>query len=183
MLIQSDIEDYAHFFALSVPVRLGISYLVIGSMILLCVLWYTLSEQHENERRKTEAERLAKEAELYNLRQQLQPHFLFNSLNSINALIGFNPEQARSMIQQLSDFLRSTLKKDNTQFVSLDDELKHLQLYLGIEMVRFGHRLKTTILCNETCRDMKLPSMLLQPIVEMLLNLVCTIQRETLLFQ
>jgi LytS/YehU family sensor histidine kinase len=166
MLIQNDIEDYDHFFALSVPVRIAITYLVIGSMTLLSVLWYTLNEQQENERRKTEAERLAKEAELYNLRQQLQPHFLFNSLNSINALIGFRPEQARIMIQQLSDFLRGTLKKENNQLVSLDEELNHLQLYLDIEMVRFGHRLKTEIICSDACRQMKLPAMLLQPVVE-----------------
>jgi LytS/YehU family sensor histidine kinase len=70
------------------------------------------------------------------------------------------------MIQQLSDFLRGTLKKDNNQLVSLDDELNHLQLYLDIEMVRFGHRLKTKVLCNDECRQMKLPAMLLQPVVE-----------------
>ena len=166
MIIQRDIEDYAQFFALSVPVRIAIAYLVIGSMILLSVLWYTLNDQQENERRKTEAERLAKEAELYNLRQQLQPHFLFNSLNSINALIGFKPEQARSMIQQLSDFLRGTLKKENNQLISLEEELNHLQLYLDIEMVRFGHRLKTSVIADEACRNLQLPAMLLQPVVE-----------------
>jgi LytS/YehU family sensor histidine kinase len=54
---------------------------------------------------------MAKEAELFKLRQQLQPHFLFNSLNSINALIGSRPDEARKMVQQLSDFLRGTIKK------------------------------------------------------------------------
>jgi LytS/YehU family sensor histidine kinase len=61
--------------------------------------------------RKDDAERMAKEAELFKLRQQLQPHFLFNSLNSINALIGSRPDEARKMVQQLSDFLRGTIKK------------------------------------------------------------------------
>jgi sensor histidine kinase YesM len=166
MLFLNDYADYTHFFAQSVPVRLAIGYLVIGSMILLFVLWYALHENHENEQRKNEAERLAKEAELYNLRQQLQPHFLFNSLNSINALIGFNTSQARTMIQQLSDFLRGTLKKDNNQLSTLDEELSHLQLYLDIEMVRFGHRLNTVVACNDACRQMKLPALLLQPVVE-----------------
>lgn len=166
IIVQKNVSDYDHFFALSVPVRLAIGYLINGSMILLFVLWYTLSEQRDNERRKTEAERLAREAELFNLRQQLQPHFLFNSLNSINALIGFKPDQARKMIQQLADFLRGTLKQDNHQLSTLADELAQLRLYLDIEMVRFGHRLKTDIDCPESCSAMKLPGLILQPVVE-----------------
>jgi two-component system LytT family sensor kinase len=158
--------DYESFFAFSVPVRLAIAFLIIGSMILLGVLWYTQQDYQENEKRKTEAEKLARDAELFNLRQQLQPHFLFNSLNSINALIGFKPEEARHMIQQLSDFLRGTLKKDNNQWTTLEEELHHLQLYLDIEVVRFGHRLKTNIECDNDCGKMKMPAMLLQPVVE-----------------
>ena len=135
-------------------------------MALVSVLWYTLQDQQQNEKRRSEAERLAKEAELYKLRQQLQPHFLFNSLNSINALIGLKPHEARTMIQQLSDFLRGTLKKEDHTWVSLEDELAHLQLYLEIEKVRFGHRLTTHIENNETGKQLRLPAMLLQPIVE-----------------
>ncbi len=166
VLTISSAHDYESFFALSVPVRLAIAFLIIGSMVLLSVLWYTQQDYQENEKRKSDAERMAKEAELYNLRQQLQPHFLFNSLNSINALIGFKPTEARHMIQQLSDFLRGTLKKDNNQFTTLAEELRHLKLYLDIEMVRFGHRLQTSIECPENCEHLKMPAMLLQPIVE-----------------
>ena len=165
LLIDSGPDDRS-FFAVSVPVRLAIAFLINGSMILLSVLWYTQQDQQENERRKTEAEKMAKEAELYNLRQQLQPHFLFNSLNSINALIGFKPAEARNMIQQLSDFLRGTLKKDNNQWTTLTDELHHLQLYLNIEQVRFGHRLHTIVTCDDAANNMKIPPMLLQPVVE-----------------
>jgi two-component system, LytTR family, sensor kinase len=85
-------------------------------------------------------------------------------LNSINALIGLQPQKARNMIQQLSDFLRGTLKKEDHQWISLEEELQHLQLYLEIEKVRFGHRLSTEVQ-NET-NGMKLPAMLLQPVVE-----------------
>jgi len=109
---------------------------------------------------------LAKEAELYKLRQQLQPHFLFNSLNSINALIGTRPEEARQMIHQLSDFLRGILKKEENQWVTLSEELQHLQLYLDIEKVRFGHRLTTSIDAGENSGQMRIPAMLLQPVVE-----------------
>ena len=117
-------------------------------------------------KRNRDAEKLAKEAELYKLRQQLQPHFLFNSLNSINALIGSRPEEARKMVQQLSDFLRGTIKKEETQWVTLHEELQYLQLYLDIEKVRFGNRLATVIETDETTKGLKLPALLLQPIVE-----------------
>lgn len=157
--------DYAAFLFRSLPIRFCFAVLVFAWMALLSVLWYTQQEQQENEQRKTDAEKLAREAELYNLRQQLQPHFLFNSLNSITALIGTRPEEARKMIHQLSDFLRGTINKDQ-QPVTLADELEHLQLYLDIEKVRFGHRLETHIETEDVCRTMMMPPMLLQPIVE-----------------
>jgi LytS/YehU family sensor histidine kinase len=135
-------------------------------MTILSVLWYSSEEEQQQLQRKTDAERLAKEAELFKLRQQLAPHFLFNSLNSISALIGSRPEQARKMIQQLSDFLRSNLKEEEQQSVLLAEELQYLELYLDIEKVRFGHRLTTEIHRDEDSLIMTLPPMLLQPIVE-----------------
>ena len=166
MLILKEASDYERFFSQSVPVRLIVGFLIIGCMALISVLWYTIHDQREIEKRKTEAEKLSKEAELYKLRQQLQPHFLFNSLNSINALIGLQPQKARTMIQQLSDFLRGTLKKEDNQWISLEDELQHLQLYLEIEKVRFGHRLSTEIKNETDGMKLQLPAMLLQPVVE-----------------
>jgi len=157
---------YANFVVQSLTIRLFTDFLAIGWMAMISMIYYSQLDQKENEKRKAEAEKLARDAELYNLRQQLQPHFLFNSLNSINALIGFKPDQARMMIHQLSDFLRGTLKKDDQQNVTLTEELAHLQLYLDIEKVRFGHRLMTEISCDSKCQECNLPSMILQPIVE-----------------
>ena len=145
---------------------MAFTLLIIGCMALISILWYTLEDKQAAEKRQAEVEKLSKEAELYKLRQQLQPHFLFNSLNSINALIGMKPQQARTMIQQLSDFLRGTLKKEDDQWISLDEELHHLQLYLDIEKVRFGHRLTTQINKLSDGEEVMLPAMLLQPIVE-----------------
>lgn len=150
----------------SMPIRFGIGFLLLGCMTMISILWYNQQEQKENENRKVDAEKMSKEAELFKLRQQLQPHFLFNSLNSINALIGSRPEEARKMVQQLSDFLRGTLKKEETQWVTLQEELQYLQLYLDIEKVRFGNRLATQIACDEATHQLKLPALLLQPIVE-----------------
>ena len=159
-------KNYELFFSQSLSIRFFIDLLTIGFMAMGSVLWYTQQDQKENEKRKTDAEKLAREAELYNLRQQLQPHFLFNSLNSINALIGLRPDEARKMIHQLSDFLRGTLKKDDQAPVTLAEELHQVQLYLDIEKVRFGHRLEAEISCDTQSGEMMLPPMLLQPIVE-----------------
>jgi two-component system LytT family sensor kinase len=158
--------DYLLFLNKFMPIRFGIALLITLCMALISELYLTQEEQKDSEHRKTDAEKLAREAELYKLRQQLQPHFLFNSLNSISALITIQPAQARKMIQQLSDFLRGTLKKEENQWISLDDELQHLQLYLDIEKVRFGHRLNTAINSSEAAGKLQLPSMLLQPLVE-----------------
>ena len=150
----------------SLAVRWGFGFLVMSASTLISVVWYNWEEQKENEQRKMDAEKLAKDAELFKLRQQLQPHFLFNSLNSINALIGSRPMEARKMIQQLSDFLRGTLKKEEHQWVSLQEELQYLQLYLDIEKVRFANRLEAIIEAEEAVQKMKLPALILQPIVE-----------------
>ena len=163
-LLGENDEAYRQFLAQTMLLRGTIGFLFITQMALVAVLWYTTREQKEIENRKVEADRLSREAELNNLRQQLQPHFLFNSLNSINALIGSQPQKARTMIQQLSQFLRGTLKKDAQEWISLEEELMHLQLYLEIEKVRFGHRLNTRI--ENEAGNARLPVMLLQPVVE-----------------
>nr|WP_253906546.1 histidine kinase [Chitinophaga sp. SYP-B3965] len=127
---------------------------------------YELEEQRQVLARKEAAEKLSKEAELYKLRQQLQPHFLFNSLNSINALVSIRPEEARVMIQKLSDFLRGTLKKEDQLWIPLKEELVYLELYLDIEKVRFRHRLTTNVSYTDDVSNMQIPPMLLQPVVE-----------------
>lgn len=164
--IFEDDTVYLSFLSNSLPIRFTIGLLATGCMALVSELWYTLEEYKETEERSKNALQLAKDAELYKLRQQLQPHFLFNSLNSISALVLMKPEQARKMIQQLSDFLRGTLKKEENQWITLEDELQHLELYLDIEKVRFGHRLNTEIACDEKARAERIPQMLLQPVVE-----------------
>jgi sensor histidine kinase YesM len=159
-------DVYPEIISDSWSVRFGAGFLLISFMTMFSLLWYSQQEQSEMENRKTETERLSKEAELLKLRQQLQPHFLFNSLNSISALTSSDPEKARNMIHQLSDFLRGTLKKDEHQMNTLEEELQHLQLYLEIEKVRFGYRLQTEINCSDDSLKYKLPALLLQPVVE-----------------
>ena len=147
-------------------IRFGIGFLLVSCIAMMSLLWYNQEEQKQMDARKIEAEQLAREAELYKLRQQLQPHFLFNSLNSISALTASHPEKARHMINQLSEFLLGTLKKDEKQWNSLAEEMQYLELYLEIEKVRFGYRLRTDISCEDVALELKLPAMLLQPVVE-----------------
>jgi two-component system LytT family sensor kinase len=166
LLFVNETEEYRIFLDRSLFIRGLYVWLMIALISAITWLWLSIQEHQEADMRNVTIEKMAREAELTRLRQQLQPHFLFNSLNSISALAGSKPEEARRMIHQLSDFFRGTLKKDDQQLVSLAEELEHLTLYLEIEKVRFGHRLKTDIQCQQDSLSMKLPSLLLQPVVE-----------------
>ena len=161
-----DDGPYRAFLNNSRIIRGTFGWLMMMLVAVLTWFWVYVKDKEESEKRKNDALQLAREAELSSLRQQLQPHFLFNSLNSISALVMSQPEQARKMVQQLSDFLRGTIKKDDKSFVTLEEELRHLQLYLDIEKVRFGHRLNTDIRCDEALFTKQLPSLILQPVVE-----------------
>ena len=159
-------EGYEELLQNSLSIRFSIAFLLLGCVTLISILWYNQQEQKENETKQIDADKLAKEAELFKLRQQLQPHFLFNSLNSINALIGTRPKEARKMVQQLSDFLRGTIKKEELQWVTFQEELQYLELYLDIEKVRFGNRLTTNVAIDEGLELLQIPALLLQPVVE-----------------
>jgi LytS/YehU family sensor histidine kinase len=118
----------------------GDIFYVFSAAVHYIILAFEAS--HAAERRALDSQVAAREAELRALRAQLNPHFLFNSLNSINALVGTSPEEARRMCEGLGDFLRRTLKIGALDQVSLGEELSLVDLYLGIEQVRFGNRLQ-----------------------------------------
>jgi LytS/YehU family sensor histidine kinase len=120
----------------------------------------------EAERNALESQVAAREAEVRALRAQLNPHFLFNSLNSINSLIGGDPEGARRMCESLGDFLRRTLNLGARDAVPLSDELALVDRYLGIERVRFGDRLAIDRSVDPEAAVCLVPPLLLQPLVE-----------------
>jgi LytS/YehU family sensor histidine kinase len=107
-----------------------------------------------------------KEAEIDRLKAQINPHFLFNSLNSVSSLITSQPEQAREMIVRLSGFLRYSLENRHNNLTSLRAELENIRYYLEIEKVRFGARLQFDFAVPEECLEMTIPHMILQPLVE-----------------
>ena len=125
-------------------------------------------KQVEMERlRRVEAENLSREAQMKMLRYQLNPHFLFNTLNSISSLVKTKrSEQARKMITQLSHFLRLSLENEGLTDVSLSDELDTLKLYIDIEKVRYADRLTTQFIVDKDILNAKIPALILQPLFE-----------------
>ncbi len=119
------------------------------------------------ERQLTDARSAAQQAQLQALRYQLNPHFLFNTLNSISSLIVTKRnEDAEQMTSKLSSFLRSSLTCDPAALVPFDEELALIEEYLDIEGVRFGNRLNVEIDCEPAAGDALIPSFLVQPLVE-----------------
>jgi len=118
------------------------------------------------ERRVLESQVTAREAELRALRAQINPHFLFNSLNSISALAGSQPENARRMCQLLGDFLRLSLALGARERVAFAEELALAERYLAIEQVRFGARLGVETEIEPGARACLVPPLLIQPLIE-----------------
>ena len=121
---------------------------------------------HEHEARAMQTSIQARDAELKALKAQINPHFLFNSLNSISALTSVDPVRARDMCVLLGDFLRLTLGLGEKAVVHFSEELELLQKYLAIEKIRFGDRLNMQENIQEESRTCMLPPLLLQPLVE-----------------
>ncbi|MGB3269371.1 MAG: histidine kinase [Rhodanobacter sp.] len=141
---------------------------VLTYWVILVVLRGMESRRHlRDERlRRTQLETQLAQAQLQALRMQLQPHFLFNTLNAISALALADPLQARLMIARLSDFLRLTLEERHAPQVPLSRELEFLTCYLGIQQVRFQDRLSTEIDVADDTLDAAVPNLILQPLVE-----------------
>lgn len=161
-----DREEYLEFLSANFYLRWTVLGLVEQMASVLALVVSQLERQEEVRKREAQMLQLSKDAELAQLRQQLQPHFLFNSLNSINALVVSQPQKAREMVLQLSEFLRGTIRKDSQAWISLEEELNYLKMYLDIERVRFGHRLEVDFQVDPDLFSVKLPQLLIQPLVE-----------------
>jgi len=135
-----------------------------------CAIYIALTQQHRarlTERRLAEAETAAQAAQVRALRYQVNPHFLFNTLNSLSALVmSGRADRAEEMLLALSTFFRSTLSLDPSADVSLAQEIELQRLYLDIERVRFPDRLEVDIDVSADLAEARVPALLLQPLVE-----------------
>ncbi|MPS67472.1 MAG: sensor histidine kinase [Novosphingobium sp.] len=158
-------ESYAHWAAFA-DITFGRYFLVLAWAALYFAL-VKAEEARAAEWREGEYRRAAAAAELRSLRYQVNPHFLFNTLNSLSALVMIGrQDDAEKMIQNLSTFYRRTLSDDPTNDLALIDEIEMQKLYFEIEAVRFPNRLVTTIDVDDAVLGAMVPGMILQPIVE-----------------
>jgi LytS/YehU family sensor histidine kinase len=148
------------------PVLTGLGILLYMAAVALSYLLLALDRALEAERKGAELQLLAQESELKALRAQLNPHFLFNSLNSLSALTAVDPARAREMCVLLSDFLRRSLGLGERRLVALREELDLARAYLAIEQIRFGARLRVDWQIAPAAEPALLPTLLLQPLVE-----------------
>ncbi|HSD67664.1 MAG TPA: histidine kinase [Vicinamibacteria bacterium] len=152
--------------AAAAPLLLGLGvalYLLAATIHYMIVAFET---SREAERRALEFEIASREAELRALRAQIHPHFLFNSLNSINALIAARPEEARQLCVRLADFLRRSLTVGSREAIPLAEELDLAEQLFSIEKVRFGDRLSHVVVADDAARACPVPPLVLQPLVE-----------------
>lgn len=142
----------------------------LSKFVLLWTLTYHLFQYWERslraEKEKYQLQATAKENAYINLKNQLNPHFLFNSLNSIRTLVDADPNLAKTAINQLSGLLRSSLHTGKQKTITLKDELQTVKDYLAIEKIRFDDRLKWTFDIDESAYDCQVPPMMLQTLVE-----------------
>ncbi len=148
------------------PVVLILGILLYLLAVALHYLLAAAREAQEREEREAELKSLAREAELQALKERLNPHFLFNALNSIASLAATRPDEARRMCALLSDFLRTTLGLSGRAQIPLSEEIALVRRYLAVERVRFGDRLGVCEDLDPEASDAQVPPLLLQPLVE-----------------
>lgn len=157
------------------PERMGVAQFFgnFFNFTIIMLLWSLIyvSVHFLENFRASEIERLVWEAavkdfELKTLKSQLNPHFMFNALNSIRALIEENPEYAKQAITQLSNIFRYSLKIERTETVPLEEEMKTVADYLSLEQIRYEERLKSDIFYSPECKSLEVPPMMIQTLVE-----------------
>jgi sensor histidine kinase YesM len=150
----------------SLPSKIFAGYLMYA---ILLVFFYAVNYYQslkEKIKKESEYKALIREAELQALKSQINPHFLFNSLNSISSLTVSSPEKAQEMVINLSTFMRYSLMHSEKEMVSFAREIDNIKLYLSIEKVRFGRKLNAEFEIDPVCLEAEIPNMILQPLFE-----------------
>ncbi|MGA2419525.1 MAG: histidine kinase [Candidatus Acidiferrum sp.] len=162
----SAFSDLSSRYAAALPVLFAAGILIYLLAIAYYYVILSLDASREAQARIMETTILARDAELKALKAQVNPHFLFNSLNSINALTSIDPAKAREMCILLAEFLRMTLGLGEKSSIPLGEELHLLERFLAIEKVRFGARLEMREDIQAQAKTAQIPALILQPLVE-----------------
>ncbi len=139
---------------------------IIIIWVSIYIVWHYVESARQQEIDKVKLESLVKELELKTIKSHINPHFIFNALNSIRALVDENPERARTAITELSNLLRSSMQTEKLEFTSLEKELDIVKDYLALEYIRFEDRLQVEYDIDEDTLDQIIPPMMLQTLVE-----------------
>lgn len=145
---------------------IDLNFLIYFAMVFIIYTYYYLKQVKEAEKRHSKLESQLVNTRMKMLTSQLQPHFLFNTLNSIAVLTDIDGKKAKDTIADLSDFLREILYSSDTNRISLDEELRILEYYLNILNVRFSDHLKITKEIDDSLLLKRVPALLLQPLIE-----------------
>ena len=157
---------YLEFWDISFHYRLAGGIFIYIVVVLTYYLMISIDNINKKNIKEAQLENMLRETELMMLRSQINPHFLFNSLNSVSSLTITSPDKAREMVIKLSEFMRYALSRKEDRVVSLEKELLHMRLYMDIEKVRFGDRLVLEEEVDDSCLGVGVPNMILQPLYE-----------------
>lgn len=159
-------EKYQNYFYQTLLWRFIVGWMIYAVVVSFYYLISYYSELQESSVKESELKNLITQAELKSLKFQINPHFIFNSLNSMSALTEIDPKKAKEMIIKLADFLRYILATNEREKNKLSEELKNIRLYLDIEKIRFEDKFDYNEEIEENCNKAEIPNMILQPLFE-----------------
>jgi two-component system, LytTR family, sensor kinase len=165
-IYQPFIKDNNKYLNDGLPSKIFLGYIMYAIYLVFFYAVNYYQSLKEKIKKESEYKTLIREAELQALKSQINPHFLFNSLNSISSLTVSNPEKAQEMVINLSTFMRYSLMNNEKEMVSFSRELENIKLYLSIEKVRFGKKLNAEFEIDAHCMEAEIPNMILQPLFE-----------------
>ncbi|MCL6523768.1 MAG: histidine kinase [Thermoflavifilum sp.] len=173
LVITAIVDVYKYAFHLMTPQEKSFEFGRFFSIFIIVLIWsliYILWHYMEKERRyqfdRLRLESMVKELQLKTIKSQLNPHFIFNALNSIRALIDENPERAREAVTELSNILRNSMQAEKVETVSLENEIAMVRDYLALEMIRFEERLEVKLNIDPNTLALPVPPLMLQTLVE-----------------
>ncbi|MBX6361695.1 MAG: histidine kinase [Acidobacterium ailaaui] len=173
LLITAIVDAYKYAFHLMTPQEKSFEFGRFFSIFIIILIWsliYILWHYVEKERRyqldRLRLESMVKELQLKTIKSQLNPHFIFNALNSIRALIEENPGRAREAVTELSNILRNSMQAEKVETVSLENEITMVRDYLALESIRFEERLQVHVDVDPATFPLPVPPLMLQTLVE-----------------